>query len=65
MGETVDALAVGAPSFLRSWSRAHLNGFIKLEITDPESAGEVYRLLYARCLMIGMRRRQTKSQSTR
>jgi hypothetical protein len=64
MGETVDALVVGA-SFTHPESRVTSMIIFKLETTDPESVGEAYRLLYARSLMIGMRRRQTKSKSTR
>jgi hypothetical protein len=64
MGETVDALVVGASSFLHPESRIASMILFKLETTDPESVGEAYRLLYARSLMIGTQRGQTKSQST-
>jgi hypothetical protein len=63
MGETVDALVVGA-SFLHPKSRVTSMIIFKPETMDPESVGEVYRLLYARSLMIGKQRRQTKSQNT-
>ena len=65
MGETVDALVVGAASFLHFESFVALMILFKLETTDLESVGEVYRLLYARSLMIGTQWRQTKSQSAR
>lgn len=65
MGETVDALVVGASSFLHHESHDTSMILFKLETTDPESVGEVYLHLYARFLMIGTWRRQTKSQSMR
>ena len=64
MGETVDALVVGASSFLQPESGVASMVLFKLETTDPESVGEACRLLYARSLMIGTQRRHTKSQST-
>lgn len=64
MGETVDALVVGA-SFLHPERDVTSTIIFKPETTDPESVGEVYRLLYARSLTIGKQHRQTKSQSTR
>ncbi len=65
MGETVDALVVGTPLFLPMKSCLPQWFLFKLGIMGQESVGEVYRLLYARYLMIGTPRRQTKSQSAR
>ena len=65
MGETVDALVVGAASSLHFESYVASMILFKLETTDLESVEEVYRLSYARSLMIGTQRRLTKSQSAR
>jgi hypothetical protein len=66
MGETVDALVVGASRLvLRSSSRVIRMTLFKLETTDPGSVEEVYRPLYARFWMIGMHHRQMKNPSKR
>ena len=65
MGETVDALVVGASSlFLRYGSQVISMILFKVATMDLESAVEVYRLLYVLSLMTGTHPIQTKTQST-
>jgi hypothetical protein len=64
MGETVDALVVGAPwIFLRFGSHVTQTILFKPETMDPGSEVEVFRPLYALCSMIGTRHIQMKLQS--
>jgi hypothetical protein len=65
MGETVDALVVGAPSTSRrSGSRDPSLVLLKLATTDPGSVEGVYLPSYVRSLMIGTQPRQMTSEST-
>jgi len=66
MGETVDALVVGASWLvLRFGSSVSQTISFKPETMDRGSVVEVYRPLYARCSMIGTQHRQMKPQSKR
>lgn len=66
MGETVDALVVGASwHVLRLGDSVNQANFIKPETMDRGSVVEVYRPLYARCSMIGTHHRQMKKPQSK